>query len=214
MCEDRLAHLFSYLRLSRLYNDLWRSTRGTPGYSSCKAYIGQVPYRRAPSHVTLCRHRHQQAIEVQQGGLHPSQPTPAGSTAKRIIRAVPVSDTSPPALVLHKTSTWHAVYARLIRRLQACLLTQPVGGISTARYATRPWPPSSSTPGPAPVGLCSRGQTLERPSNSYWNSGRNSTATWEPRRKLLRSGKRADCLPHRLASSRLPCIRRQRLVLR
>ena len=155
--------------------------------------------------------------------LHPpSQPTPARCTAKkrtrrldwtassRIIRAVPVSDTSPPALVLHKTSTWHAVYARLIRRLQACLLTQPVGGIPTARYATRPWPLSL-----APLGQHQWGSAVvDRLSNSYWNSGSTSTATWEPRRKLLRSGKRADCLPHRLASSRLPCIRRQRLVLR
>jgi hypothetical protein len=116
--------------------------------------------------VILCRHRHQQAIEVQQGRLHSSQPTPAGSTDSRIIRAVPVSDTSPPALVLHKTSTWHAVYARLIRRLQACLLTQPVGGISTARYATRPWPPSLSTPGTSTGGALQSWTDLLTPTGT------------------------------------------------
>jgi hypothetical protein len=125
--------------------------------------------------VTRCRHRPQQAIEVQQDGLHSTQPTPAGSTAKRIIRAVPVSDTSPPALVLHKTSTWHAVYARLIRRLQACLLTQPVGGISTARYATRPWPPSLSTPG------TSTGGALQSWTDLLTPTGTVEVSRWPPR---------------------------------
>lgn len=102
LCEDQIALLLIYDHRDFIttYGDL---TRDTLVHFSCRACIGQVPYRRRVQHVILCRHRHQQAIEVQQGGLHSSQPTPAGSTDKRIIRAVPDSDTSPPALVLHKT---------------------------------------------------------------------------------------------------------------
>lgn len=76
---------------------------------------------------------------------------------------MPATDNSPPALVPHKTSTWHAVYARLTRRLQAWLLSQPVGGISTARCATRPWPSPL-----VPLPQCWWGSVgVDRPSNCY-----------------------------------------------
>jgi hypothetical protein len=114
--------------------------------------------------VIVSRYRHQQAIEVQQGVSTRASPLRRDPQIKRIIRAVPATDTSPPALVLHKTSTWHAVFARLTRRLQAWLLTQPVGGISTAGYATKPWPPSLASLDQHRWGSVG----VDRPSNSYW----------------------------------------------